>query len=144
MFEAIALASIVAYLFYSAGTNLSDKISFSPVSFNLAQSLLTLKITNPTDTSAKISSVEGVILAGGKFIGSYKVTSPFQIPARSAANIKVKIKLDAPAVITQISDVLLSGKTPVVSITGKIGTLFGSVKFENTLVESTNFYKSNA
>lgn len=138
----LALAGIVAYLFYNAGTNLSDKIAFEPVGFNLGQSLLTLRIKNPTDTSAKIQSVAGLILSNGKPIGTYNVVSPFDIPARSAVVIKIKLRLNAQSVVEQISNVLLSGKTPVISISGKIGTMFGAVSFDNTLVESTNFLKN--
>lgn len=136
------IAGVVAYLFYNAGTNLSDKITFEPVGFNLSQAQLTLRLKNPTDTSAKIQSVSGLILSNGKSIGTYNVVSPFDIPARSAVVIKIKIKLNAQSVVEQISNVLLSGKTPVISINGKIGTMFGSVSFDNTLVESANFLKN--
>jgi LEA14-like dessication related protein len=141
MFLPLVLLGGFAYLVYQSANELTEKISFSPVGVSLKESTLKLKIDNPTNTTATIQRVSGSILANGVKIGTYSINDPFKIPANNSIVILVKIKLDALSVLNQVSSLLQIGKTPKISVSGKIKTSLASVDFENDLVDSKSLTK---
>jgi len=138
------LVAALAFIIYKSATDLTDKISFEPTGFNLSRSILSLKIKNPTETSATVQNVSGSIYSNNIRVGNFLVSSAFTIPAFSSAVIDIKIDLDKIEVFNQIISVISSGQTPKISITGYIGTSLGRVAFENTFIEKTNFLKNAA
>ena len=140
----LLLLAALGFILYKSASELTDKLSFEPTGFNLSQQILSLKIKNPTETSATIRNVYGSIYANKIRIGSYTVGKPFIIPAFSSAIIDIKIDLDKIEVFNQIVSVLQSGQTPAISISGNIGTSLGKIAFENSIVEKTNLLKNAA
>lgn len=135
MFPIILLGGL-AYLIYSSATNLSDKISFAPVGISLRDGILKLKITNPTDTTAKIERVNGFIYANKSKVGTYDVDKSFTIPAKNSIILNVKFKLNGLNIYTELANLLIAKKTPKIAISGKIKTSITSIDFENTLVDN--------
>lgn len=138
----IILLAALAFILYRSATDLAEKLTFEPAGFNLQKGILSLRIKNPTETSATVQNVSGSIYANQIRIGSYQVSQSFVIPAFKAAVIDVKIDLDKIEVFNQVVQLLSNGQIPKISITGSIGTSVGRIAFENVLVEKNNILKN--
>lgn len=136
MFELAAIAGVL-YLLYKSGSDLSDKLTFEPAGLDLKKGILSLRLKNPTENSATVKNVQGSIYSNKIKVGSYFIKQAFTIPSFSAIVIDVKIDLDKVEVFNQITQTLKTGASPKITITGIIGTSFGNIPFDNTIIEST-------
>lgn len=124
----------LAYYLYKQSLRLADSLLFEPTGADLMKQTLDLRISNPTDTEAKILSVDGKVFAGQSVIGTYNTTEPFTIEPKKGAQIKIKFNLDKPEILYSLIEILKTGKTPAIGITGKVGTSIASFDFDKNIL----------
>lgn len=147
----LLLTGVLAYSFINQGKAAVSFWQFEPkrlVKFNpsIFSSTVdfTFKIVNSTNSSATITGIDGVLLAGGAQFGTFLINKPFTIPSGGEVEVAARVSLNNLTTLKQLVNIALKGSTPEIIFKGGISTqLLGRIPFEYTalLQQDFNFKK---
>lgn len=140
MFPVIFLGGLIAYSLFKQSTTLVDSLTFTPKKISLpnnfadifqARANMLLNIANNSNVTATIDSIVGKIFSNGTTIGTYEILQPFKIPAKNNVNVNVLVSFYNTDFLTTIVNIIKTGKTPALSLSGNIRTQLGNFDFKN-------------
>lgn len=150
MFPLIIIgAALLAFGFKKQGAILADALNYTPKSFRLnknglglfeSKGTMVLNIANNSTVTASVDSIVGTIITNGVVIGRYEILTPFNIPAKNNVDLNVQVFLYNKDFGTAIANLITSGKTPAISLSGDIRTNFGTASFKNQMFNEVKIF----
>lgn len=145
----LIVGGILAASLYKQSTVLVNALNFTPKRFSInknsfglfeTKATMILNLQNNSNVTAKIDSVVGNIITNGAPVGRYEILKPFNIPGKNNVDLSVTVFLYNKDFITNIVNLITSGKTPAISLSGDIRTNLGTQSFQNELFKDVKLF----
>ncbi len=145
----ILVGGILAVAAYKQSTVLVNALNFTPKKFTLSKNSfglfettgkMILNLQNNSNVKATIDSVVGNIMSNGAAIGRYEILQPFSIPAKNNIDLSVSVILYNVDFSNTIANIIKTGKTPALSLSGDIRTNLGTQSFQNQMFKQVTLF----
>lgn len=136
----IALAGVLLYSYSQQAKNAINDLRYEPVKitkwrigFLNSGFDFIFKITNPTQASATVNTIDGNIYTGATLLGTFNISKPFTIPSGGSTDVSATMRASNLQALKLLYSIFLNKRLPVVEFKGGITTtLLGRAPFTYT------------